>query len=193
VSKKCPKGTNNLSDKGLGTSPNGVYQCLTLNVQFDTYSVNEMQITVVAANATTDNSEIVRRTANERQKKKVDGYFIDYPPPAYPPFWSEGVPTDKSAGTAPRTDTPQNGPSEEIAVSENNEGDSESGVVTLHDILDYWTAKKNLFSNSRGYSIEFELGGEPRTTVFAQNSFSTNAVFVRHFSNHWLEMHQNLQ
>jgi carbon monoxide dehydrogenase subunit G len=73
-------GAHLVEDKGLGVSENGYYQCIQLNVQFDTYNVNEMQVTGVMANATTDNSLALKEAIDKYQGEKLDGYFLEYPP-----------------------------------------------------------------------------------------------------------------
>jgi hypothetical protein len=195
-----PDGNLLTTDKGLGVSPDGVYQCLTLNVQFDTYGVNEMQISAVQANATVDNSEILRRSLNEHQQKTADGYFLDYPPPAYPPFWEQKhADHSQPANNTPNLDSQNTQPLPTpivVPVSQQQKTSSAPSIVTLPDILDYWLSKKNLLSGSVGFPIEFDLGGAVRASYFSRdslNTFSTNRMFLHYFRNHWFDIHNNLQ
>jgi hypothetical protein len=181
-------GNTLLYDKGLGASRDGVYQCLTLNVQFDTYNMNEMQVTGVASDATEDTSETLRKALEEHQQKKADGYFIDYPPPAYPPFWKiEDKPEESGEPEAEE---------EEIVIPvSKNKGTAKGskGIVTLPDILNHYLTKKNLFSGSTGTAIEFKVGGENRSAAFNDRN-GVNYAFINFLDKKkWFSIHTALQ
>lgn len=190
-------GARLVEDKGLGVAEDGYYQCIQLNVQFDTYAVNEMQVTGIMANATQDNSQALREAIDKYQGEKLDGYFIEYPPEAYPAFWEQGEGSEQERPqelvVSERSGEPHEPSEGNTGTSGGNTGTgggnagtgggsasvgSGSGYQTLPYILDHYLNKA--FVSSGGYQIEFKIGGMAHPNARAG---SPNHGFANYFGS----------